>query len=176
MILFSLLKMFQKNKNNTFLIKKKYAVNLKIFTYNSNVNYLKKIFTFVLINYLNIVLFRNSKYIDIEQVLLDIEKLNLENLFNELNIYMMIGFVVTSASFLLNSFFKPFIEIYIQHYLRYSFYILINLLSISTVFIAFRIYGYSRGLLLVYLISSSFIFYLDDKNYLVGKIQSSLGR
>lgn len=139
-------------------------------------NYLKKIFTFVLINYLNIVLFRNSKYIDIEQVLLDIEKLNLENLFNELNIYMMIGFVVTSTSFLLNSFFKPFIEIYIQHYLRYSFYILINLLSISTVFIAFRIYGYSRGLLLVYLISSSFIFYLDDKNYLAGKIQSSLGR
>ena len=139
-------------------------------------NYLKKIFTFVLINYLNIVLFRNSKYIDIEQVLLDIEKLNLGNFFNELNIYTMIGFVVTSTSFLLNSFFKPFIEIYIQHYLRYSFYILINLLSISTVFIAFRIYGYSRGLLLVYLISSSFIFYLDDKNYLAGKIQSSLGR
>ena len=108
-------------------------------------DFIKKVFTFVIINYLNIILFRNSKYIDIDQVLLDVEKLNLVNFLNESNIHIAIGFVVTSASFFLNSFFKPFIEIYIQHYLRYSFYLLINLLSISTVFIAFRIYGYSRG-------------------------------
>lgn len=134
-------------------------------------NYLKKSFTFILMIYLNITLFTLSKYIDVEQVLLDVEKLKLQHIIDQSNIYMIIGFIVTSASFLLNSFFKPFIEIYIQHYLRYSFYILVNLLSISTVFIAFRVYGYSRGYLIVYLIFSSLVFYLDDKNYLISKVK-----
>ena len=49
--------------------------------------------------------------------------------------------------------FRPFIEIYLLHFLKFNFYFLINLISISTIYIVFRIYGYSRLYLLIYLFS-----------------------
>ena len=59
--------------------------------------------------------------------------------------------------------FRPFVEIYLLHFLKYNFYFLINLISISTIFIIFRIYGYSRLALLVYLVFSTTSLYLSDK-------------
>lgn len=135
-------------------------------------NYFKKSLTFFIICLLNILLLNFSEFIDIEQFMFDVVKLNLTKFILDSNVEIFIGLLVTFTAFILNSMFKPFIEIYIQHYLRFSFYFLINLLSVSTVFIALRVYGYSRGLLLLYVLSSSLVFYLDDKNYLVSKFKN----
>ena len=59
-------------------------------------------------------------------------------------------------------FFRPFIEIYLLHFLKFNFYFLINLISISTIYIVFRIYGYSRLYLLIYLLLSSLILYKSE--------------
>jgi hypothetical protein len=132
--------------------------------------YLKNIFSFVIIWFLNLSVFVLSTTINTEQFLFDVQKLQLENFITQNNALIFLGFAVTLTSFLLVLFFTPFIEIYIQHYFRYSFYVLINLLSISTIFITFRIYGYSRFYLLLYLVLSSLVFYLNDKNYFLRKV------
>ena len=76
--------------------------------------------------------------------------------------YYLISFFVAIYTITLLRIFKPFIEIYLLHYLEISFYFLISLLSISTVYIVLRVYGYSRLYLLLYLISSS-VFLLYSK-------------
>ncbi len=76
--------------------------------------------------------------------------------------YYLISFFVAIYTLTLLRIFKPFIEIYLLHYLEISFYFLISLLSISTVYIVLRVYGYSRLYLLLYLISSS-VFLLYSK-------------
>ena len=58
---------------------------------------------------------------------------------------------------------KPFVEIFIEHYYKYGFYFLINILSISATFIVLRVYGYSRLYLLIYLIVSSVTFEIFDR-------------
>ena len=50
-----------------------------------------------------------------------------------------------------------------MYYLRFSFYFLINLVSVSTIYIVYRIYGYSRLWLLIYLFLSSLVMYISDK-------------
>ena len=132
--------------------------------------YLKNIFSFVIIWLLNLSVFVLSTTINTEQFLFDVQKLQLEHFITQNNALIFLGFAVTLTSFLLVLFFTPFIEIYIQHYFRYSFYVLINLHSISTIFITFRIYGYSRFYLLLYLVLSSLVFYLNDKNYFLRKV------
>jgi len=76
--------------------------------------------------------------------------------------YYLISFFVALYTLILLRIFKPFIEIYLLHYLEISFYFLINLLSVSTVYIVLRVYGYSRLYLLLYLLSSS-LFLLYSK-------------
>ncbi len=78
--------------------------------------------------------------------------------------YYLISFFVAIYTLTLLRIFKPFIEIYLLHYLEISFYFLISLLSISTVYIVLRVYGYSRLYLLLYLISSS-VFLLYSKKF-----------
>lgn len=76
--------------------------------------------------------------------------------------YYLISFTVALYTLILLRIFKPFIEIYLLHYLEISFYFLISLLSVSTVYIVLRVYGYSRLYLLLYLLSSS-LFLLYSK-------------
>tara|TARA_X000000368_G_scaffold41010_1_gene29670 strand:- start:4745 stop:5149 length:405 start_codon:yes stop_codon:yes gene_type:complete len=76
--------------------------------------------------------------------------------------YYLISFSVALYTLTLLRIFKPFIEIYLLHYLEISFYFLISLLSISTVYIVLRVYGYSRLYLLLYLVGSS-LFLLYSK-------------
>jgi len=76
--------------------------------------------------------------------------------------YYLISFFVALYTLILLRIFKPFIEIYLLHYLEISFYFLISLLSVSTVYIVLRVYGYSRLYLLLYLLSSS-LFLLYSK-------------
>ena len=130
---------------------------------------LKHILNFILLTFLNFNILFLSTSIDIDQLYLDFEIIGITRFFNQNLTFIFIGFCVSILTIFLIFFFKPFIEIYLLHYLRYSFYLLINLLSLSTVYIALRIYGYSRFLLLLYLLISTFVFILSDKNYLLKK-------
>ena len=126
---------------------------------------IKSIFNICILTGLNFLIFTNSESIDIDQVYLDFKSLGIDAELTNLQMYLFIGVSVSVLTILLIIFFKPFIEIYLLHYLRYSFYFLINLLSISSVFITLRVYGYSRLYLMMYLLITSFIFILSDKNY-----------
>ena len=126
---------------------------------------IKSIFNIFILTGLNFLIFTNSESIDIDQVYLDFKNLGIDTELTNLQMYLFIGISVSLLTISLILFFKPFIEIYLLHYLRYSFYFLINLLSISSVFITLRVYGYSRLYLIMYLLITSFIFILSDKNY-----------
>ena len=126
---------------------------------------IKSIFNICILTGLNFLIFTNSESIDIDQVYLDFKSLGIDAELTNLQMYLFIGVSVSVLTIFLIIFFKPFIEIYLLHYLRYSFYFLINLLSISSVFITLRVYGYSRLYLMMYLLITSFIFILSDKNY-----------
>lgn len=114
-----------------------------------------------LLNYLVIFL---SSDIDIEQLVKDLEKFNIYQSKSKV-VYFIICITVPIVTVLLIQFFKPFIEMYLTHYLKYNFYFLINLLSVSTVYMVFRIYGYSRFYLLMYLISSTLFLHLTDRYF-----------
>lgn len=131
----------------------------------------KNFINIILITILNLFLLERSRSIDVDQLFFDLEVISLLQYINRENVNLFIGFSVSILTLFLISFFKPFIEVYLLHYLKYSFYFLINLLSISTIFIAYRIYGYSRLYLLLYLVTTSIIFMLSDKNYLIDKLR-----
>jgi hypothetical protein len=126
---------------------------------------LKNLFNIFLLSVLNFYVLNGSKSIDVEQLYLDFEIIGIGSSFEIISIYFFIGLCVAFLNIALIFFFKPFIEIYLLHYVRYSFYLLINLLSLATIFLTFRIYGYSRFLILVYLIMSTLVFVISDKNY-----------
>jgi len=126
---------------------------------------IKSIFNIVVLTGLNFIIFINSESIDINQIYYDFDNVGINSELTSDQMFLFIGVSVSTLTILLIMFFKPFIEIYLLHYLRYSFYFLINLLSISSVFITLRVYGYSRLYLIMYLLVSSFIFILSDKNY-----------
>ncbi len=128
---------------------------------------IKSIFNIVVLTGLNFIIFINSESIDIDQIYYDFENIGINSELTSDQMFIFIGVSVSILTILLIMFFKPFIEIYLLHYLRYSFYFLINLLSISSVFITLRVYGYSRLYLFMYLLVSSFIFILSDKNYYI---------
>lgn len=122
------------------------------------IKFIKFLF-FMISNYLLLVM---SLDIDYEQFLKDINLITNRNFSNEI-ILGLISFLVLSTTFIVKQILNPFIEIYIEHYYKISFYFLINMLSISTTYIVFRIYGYSRLNLIIYLIVASFAFELFDR-------------
>lgn len=114
------------------------------------------------------ILFLNFLFINLST------EIDVEQLYNELlhifsiEISRNMLFLITSLSttfitFLMLLLFKPFIEIYLLHYFKFSFFLLINLFSISSVFIVLRIYGYSRLYLLGYILLSSFVMFYFEK-------------
>ena len=130
---------------------------------------IKIIFNTLSLSFINFIVLSQSSSVDIDQLYLDFQLIGISVPSNENLIYLFIGLCVSVLTIILIIFLKPFIEIYLLHYWRYSFYLLINLLSLSTIYIAFRIYGYSRFLLLIYLLLSTTVFILSDKNYFINK-------
>ncbi len=130
---------------------------------------IKNIFNSIALTFINFIVLSQSSSVDIDQLYLDFQLIGISVPSNENLIYLFIGLCVSVLTIILIIFLKPFIEIYLLHYWRYSFYLLINLLSLSTIYIAFRIYGYSRFLLLIYLLLSTTVFVLSDKNYFINK-------
>ena len=124
---------------------------------------LKNIFRFfslIVANYLVIYL---SSDIDLDQLVKDFELININLSSNSYLLSLFICISITFLTLFLIFLFRPFIEIYLLYYLKFTFYFLVNLLSLSTVYIVFRIYGYSRLNLLIYLFLSSAILIISDK-------------
>lgn len=112
---------------------------------------------------LNFMVLFLSKDANLYQLYLDLEKIKIVNDFDEIFIILIVSISVSIMTMLLLYIFKPFIDVYLLHFFRYSFYFLISLLSSSTIYIVFRIYGYSRFYLLLYLLISSSILYILEK-------------
>lgn len=121
-------------------------------------NFLRLFLLFIL-NY-SVLFFSNNA--NVYQLFLDLNKVNLISSFNEITIYAVISTSVPLLTLFLIYFFRPFIEIYLLHFLKFNFYFLINLLSISTIYIVLRIYGYDRLNLLIYLVLSSLLLYKTE--------------
>ena len=126
---------------------------------------IKNLFRFIILILCNYLVIFNSKDVNVEQLIKDLEFITRIQDFNLPGIYFFITLSVSMLTLLMVYFLKPFIEVYLMYYLRFSFYFLINLVSISTVYIVYRIYGYSRLFLLIYLFLSSLVMYLSDKSF-----------
>ena len=114
---------------------------------------------------LNFFVLTSSEYIDIFQLVYDFSKLPLFKTFSIELTYIFISLSISFFALALVEFFKPFIEIYLMFYLKISFYFFINLVSLSTIYIALRIYGYSRVNLLLYLLTSTILLFITDKKF-----------
>ena len=119
------------------------------------------LFTFISLFLLSQLTIFQSRDIDVEQLYTDFLYLNLSLEFQTLKYFISIN--ISFLTILLAVFFRPFIEVYLNYYTKFSFYILINLVSVSTVLIVLRIYGYSRLLLFVYILFSSILMQIIDK-------------
>ena len=118
-------------------------------------------FTFISLFILSQMTIFQSRDIDVEQLYTDFLLLNLSLDFQTLKYFISVN--ITLLTIVLGIFFRPFIEVYLNHYAKWSFYILINLVSVSAVMIVLRIYGYSRLQLLIYILFSSIMLQLIDK-------------
>ena len=124
---------------------------------------MKNTFRFIAVAFLNYLVIFMSKDINVEQLLKDIDLFFNIDLINTNIVFGFITISVSLLTILMIYFLKPFIEVYLMYYLRFSFYFLINLVSVSTIYIVYRIYGYSRLWLLIYLFLSSLVMYITDK-------------
>lgn len=118
-----------------------------------------KFLVFLTMNYFLLTL---SSDIDVEQFIMDVNIFTESTLLID-NVYIMISLIATFTSFIVKQLLNPFVEIFLEHYFRISFYFLINLISISTTFIVLRVYGYSRLNLILYLLLTTASFHYFDK-------------
>jgi len=126
---------------------------------------IKVLIRFLGLTFLNILVLSSSEYIDILQLINDFSSLPVMRTFTLNTTFIFISISISFFSILLIEFFKPFIEVYLMFYLRITFYFFINLVSLSTIYIAFRIYGCSRLYLLIYLFTSSALLLITDTKF-----------
>ena len=108
----------------------------------------------------------SSCNINVEQLMDDLSFISVVNVYDKNLMILSISLLVTLLTSMLLLFFKPFIEVYLMYYYKLSFYFLINLLSVSTIYLITRVYGYSRLYIIFYLILASlFMYVLDRKNW-----------
>ena len=124
---------------------------------------LKNLFRFLSLIILNYLLILLSIDIDLDQLVKDFKVFGFIVNSDNYTVHIFVCFLITFLNLFLIYFFKPFIEIYLLYYLKFTFYFLVNLLSLSTVYIVLRIYGYSRFYLLIYLFISSLALLISDK-------------
>ena len=121
------------------------------------------LFRLVFLVSFNFGIFYGSPYLNTYQLLKDIDLFFNIDMDKTIVSYWVISFSVSIMTLILVKIFKPFIEIYLLHYSRYLFYLLISLLSLSTIYIVFRVYGYSRLFLIIYIFISSLFLLFSAK-------------
>ena len=120
-----------------------------------------KIFVIFISSYLCVFL---SPKVNIEQLLFDdLRFFSIIDPYNVAHGFIFVSIMVTFLTILINRIFKPFIEIYLMYYFKFSFYLITNFFSISAIFILLRVYGYSRLYVLLYILTLSTFFYFEDK-------------
>ena len=124
---------------------------------------IKNLIKFFVLSLLNFSILFFSENANVYQFYKDLNSINILFTFNENFIYIIISILVPLLTLFLIYFFRPFIEIYLLHFLKLNFYFLLNLISISTIYIILRIYGYDRLNLLLYLLISSVVLYKSEK-------------
>ncbi len=124
---------------------------------------IKNLIRFFVLSLLNFSILFFSENANVYQFYKDLNSINILFTFNENFIYIIISILVPLLTLFLIYFFRPFIEIYLLHFLKLNFYFLLNLISISTIYIILRIYGYDRLNLLLYLLISSVVLYKSEK-------------
>ena len=123
----------------------------------------KALIRILTLSILNFYTLKLSLFIDVDQFKRDIDIFYVfQNVSYDI-IFILISISVAFLTVVLTLFFKPFIEVYLIFHLKISFYFFINLVSISTIYLAFRVYGYSRLMILIYLLISTFLLILSDK-------------
>lgn len=125
-----------------------------------------KFFTrFFLILFFNYLVLSFSNNIDLGQIKYDLEATYLLRSYKyNLNvIYFIICTTISTTTLSVIKIFKPFMEIYLIYYMKINFYFFASLISISTVYLVFRVYGYSRTLILGYLLITSLTLAFTDK-------------
>ena len=111
----------------------------------------KALIRILTISILNFYTLKLSLFIDVDQFKRDIDIFYVfQNVSYDI-VFILISISVAFLTVVLTLFFKPFIEVYLIFHLKISFYFFINLVSISTIYLAFRVYGYSRLMILIYL-------------------------
>ena len=99
---------------------------------------IKAVLRVIGLTFLNFLVFINSKSIDIFQLVNDFSSLPILKTLSLNSIFIFIGIAISIFAALLIEFFKPFIEVYLMFYLKITFYFFINLVSLSTIYIALR--------------------------------------
>lgn len=112
---------------------------------------------------LNLLVIESSTNLNSQQLLVDLRPIIDLSEADIFVTYVLISLFVSLITVFLLKIFAPFIEIYLLYYLRFSFYILVNLLSLSSVYLVLRVYGYSRFYVLIYLGVSSIFLLLSDR-------------
>ena len=121
-----------------------------------------RFFLILLLNYLILIFSQN---IDVGQIKYDLEASILLRPYRyNLNvIYLIICTTITISTLSVIRIFKPFMEIYLIYYMKINFYFFSSLISISTIYLILRVYGYSRTLILGYLFLTSLTLIITDK-------------
>lgn len=123
----------------------------------------KALIRIIMISILNFYTLKLSTFIDVDQFKRDIDIFYIFQNISYGTIFIIVSIAVALLTVVLILFFKPFIEVYLIFHLKISFYFFINLVSISTIYLAFRVYGYSRLMILIYLLVSTFSLIISDK-------------
>jgi len=122
---------------------------------------LKNLVVFIILFLLNVGVLLSHDATDIQQLIED--DMSILQGINKTYGYVIISFFVTLSTLLLKGYFKPFIEVYLLYFQRVTFYFLISLIGLSSVYLITRVYGYSRLSLLLYLLVASLVLYFSDK-------------
>jgi len=125
---------------------------------------LKNLVIFIILFLLNVGALISHDATDIQQLIED--DLSILSSFQDINKtsgYVIISFFITLSTILLKGYFKPFIEVYLLYFQRVTFYFLISLIGLSSVYLIARVYGYSRLSILIYLLAASLVLYFSDK-------------
>ena len=124
---------------------------------------IKNILRFVTLIALNYTVFFNSPLINAQQFISELTSIPVLRSLDQNSVYIFISIIISLVTLWFLYFFNPFIEVYLMYYLKFNFYFIINFVSLSSIYIAFRIYGYSRLYLLLYLFLASFSMLLSDR-------------
>jgi len=118
--------------------------------------------SFLILTLLNYFVILMSENIDLNQLYVEVNNAFIIQITLD-NLKIIASSLISVVTIILLKVFHPFIEIYLLHYYKFSFYLLVNLSSLSSVYIVLRIYGYSRFILIIYLVVSTFTLLILEK-------------